>query len=149
MPQIVKGGKYVFGWSRVGETGRIIIPEEAAQGYGLEDRGVLLPGSSRSRGFAVTTQSLAGNSPIKHMVDTVLNMSVPEGEVLEIDGKSCCWVTIQNGRFTLPVATLERYSINPGDCLLSVRGSGIALGFIVQGPIVEEARSHPEIQMYE
>lgn len=90
MPQIVKGGKYVFGWSRVGKTGRIIIPEEAAQEYELEGRGVLLPGSSRSRGFAVTTQSLAGNSPIKRTVDTVLNMSVPEGEVLEIDGKPCC-----------------------------------------------------------
>ncbi|MBU7024562.1 MAG: hypothetical protein HXS40_10395 [Theionarchaea archaeon] len=149
MPQIVKGGKYVFGWSRVGKTGRISIPEDAAREYELEDRGVLLPGSSRSKGFAVTTQSLAGNSPIKRMVDTVLNMSVPEGEVLEIDGKPCCWITIQNREFTLPIETLERYSINPGDCLLSVRGSGIALGFIVQGPIVEEARSHPEIQVYE
>jgi bifunctional DNA-binding transcriptional regulator/antitoxin component of YhaV-PrlF toxin-antitoxin module len=149
MPQIVKGGKYVFGWSRVGKTGKIIIPEEAAREYGLEGQGVLLPGSRRSRGFSVTTQLLAGNSPIKRIVDTVLNISVPEGEVLEIDGKPCCWVTMQNGRFTLPVETLERYSINPGDCLLSVRGSGIALGFIVQGPIVEEAKSHLEIQTYE
>jgi hypothetical protein len=33
MPQLVKGGKHTFGWSRVGKTGRIIIPPEALTEY--------------------------------------------------------------------------------------------------------------------
>lgn len=37
MPQLVKGGKHVFGWSRVGDTGRIIIPPEAMEEYHLKD----------------------------------------------------------------------------------------------------------------
>ncbi|MBU7033830.1 MAG: hypothetical protein HXS49_01490 [Theionarchaea archaeon] len=148
MPRIAKGGKYIFGWSRVGREGRIIIPEEAAQEYRLEGPGVLMPGSRSSKGFAVTTQSLARDSPMRRMVDAVLSTSVPEGTLIEIDGKPCCSITIRDREFTVPVVTLERYSIKPNDCLLSVRGSGIALGFIVEGPIVEEARSHPEIETY-
>ena len=26
MPRLVKGGKYTFGWSRVGDMGRITVP---------------------------------------------------------------------------------------------------------------------------
>jgi len=33
MPQLVKGGKYVFGWSIISEYGGILIPEEALHEY--------------------------------------------------------------------------------------------------------------------
>ena len=36
MPQLVKGGKYVFGWSVIGEDGGVVIPGEAVLEYGFE-----------------------------------------------------------------------------------------------------------------
>jgi hypothetical protein len=41
------------------------------------------------------------------------------------------------------------YGVERGASLLSVRGSALALGFIIRGPIIEEARKHPEIEVYE
>jgi hypothetical protein len=38
--------------------------------------------------------------------------------------------------------------INPGEQLLVVRGSNLALGFLLRGPIVDEARLHPELEVY-
>jgi hypothetical protein len=38
MPHLSKGGKYVFGWSRVREDGRIPIPGEVMKEYHLEPR---------------------------------------------------------------------------------------------------------------
>jgi len=51
MPQLVKGGKYTFGWSRVGDTGRIVIPAEAVEEYRLKEseKLILVPGSKTSR----------------------------------------------------------------------------------------------------
>ena len=37
MPQIIKGGKYLFGWSKVGVKGKIKIPLEAYEEYCFED----------------------------------------------------------------------------------------------------------------
>ena len=36
MPQLVKGGKYIFGWSKVGKEGKIKIPPEAYEEYNLK-----------------------------------------------------------------------------------------------------------------
>ena len=33
--------------------------------------------------------------------------------------------------------------------LLTVRGSHKALGYMVKGPIIEEAKRHPELKIYE
>jgi bifunctional DNA-binding transcriptional regulator/antitoxin component of YhaV-PrlF toxin-antitoxin module len=145
MPQLVKGGKYAYGWSKVGTEGRIVIPPEAANEYKFTDGPVIvIPGSKRSGGFAVTTAERLKASRLSGMVDnTPLNdCSVPEGELVVINRKCCCWVTLKEGTLTIPVETLSQYGVNPGDVLLSVRGSGLALGFIVKGPIIEEARTH-------
>ena len=152
MPQLVKGGKYVFGWSKVGEKGKIIIPHEALQEYNLESHAILMPGSTRSGGFGLTTLDLLRGSPLAAFLDKnpqLAKFEVPEGEPVEIDGRLYCWVRIRNGTITVPFKTLAHYHINPGDLLLSVRGSGIALGFPVKGPIIEEAQTHSEIKVFE
>jgi hypothetical protein len=38
MPQLVKGGKYVFGWSIVRENNMVKIPAEAFREYGYKKR---------------------------------------------------------------------------------------------------------------
>ena len=39
--------------------------------------------------------------------------------------------------------------VGRGERLLVVRGSGRALGFIVRGPIYEEALKHPELMSFD
>jgi hypothetical protein len=47
-------------------------------------------------------------------------------------------------RVTLPIES----GIEPGDRLLAVRGSNFALGLLKFGPIVEEAKKHPEVEEF-
>jgi len=35
MPRLVKGGKYVYGWSEASSEGRIVVPDEALADYNL------------------------------------------------------------------------------------------------------------------
>lgn len=150
MPQIVKGGKYVYGWSRVGDTGRIVIPHEAVEEYNLTicTEVILLPGSKRSGGFGLTTGELLYHSPLAFIADTLLVDFHTEGEVIEIKRNPYCWVQIHEESITVPVETLKRYEISPGDYVLSVRSSNIAIGFPVKGPIINEAKNHAEIKVF-
>ena len=60
MPQLVKGGKWVFGWVIVGLQGELTIPPEAWDEYGLQpgEEAVFLPGSRSSGGFGLSTPRL-------------------------------------------------------------------------------------------
>lgn len=155
MPQITKGGKYVFGWSTVGEQGGIAIPKEAMEEYGLKERDkvILMSGSRQSGGFAVTTPKLLSGSALSAVLQKFARLrtfQMPEARVVRVEGRSFCWTTIgEGGRLTLPYETLREYGILPGDRLLTVRGSGLALGFALKGSIVEAAATHPDIEVFE
>jgi len=105
---------------------RITIPAEAYEEYGFQaSEAVVFPrGSRRSGGFAVgrveRMAAAAGGLMLQKRV-------VGEGE-MEADR-----------RVLLPV----QIGIQPGDRLLAVRGSGLALSFLVRGPIYEEALRYP------
>jgi bifunctional DNA-binding transcriptional regulator/antitoxin component of YhaV-PrlF toxin-antitoxin module len=155
MPQLVKGGKYVFAWSKVGKNGRIVIPDEAIQEYNFKTNNnvILMPGSKRSGGFGLTNLGLLKNSHLAVILEKnpqLAKYQVSEGGALEINGRTYCWVKLQDdGSIIVPIETLKRYGVNPGDCLLGVRGSNIAIGFPVRGPIIEEAKRHPELELFE
>jgi hypothetical protein len=75
---------------------------------------------------------------------------MPEGRVVRVEGRPLCWTSIEeDGSITLPDETLREYEILPGDRLLTVRGSGLALGFALKGPLVDEALTHAEIEVFE
>jgi len=154
MPQLVKGGKHAFGWSRVSEEGRIIVPPEAAKEYGFahSDRLVLVPGSRTSGGFGLgSAQSLAA-SPLGGVLSVhpePAEFRAAAGGLVEDEGRPYCWVELRRGRIRVRPETLARYGISVGDRLLVIRGSGLALGFAVRGPIVEEAKKHPELAVFE
>jgi len=155
MPQLVKGGKYVYGWSKVSAKGKIAIPDEAKEEYNLAacDKAILLPGSKRSGGFGLTTKELLKNSRLHVLLDNcpaLAEFQEPEGRAVKINGKTCCWIKLnQDGSITVPLGTLKIYGINAGDLLLSVRGSNVALGFPVRGPIIDEAKKHFDIELFE
>lgn len=153
MPQLVKGGKHVFGWSRVGNTGRIVIPPDALAEYRLKEseKLILLPGSRTSGGFGLGTRDSVRNSPLGQAINLhpdLKKLQAPEGAAVEYKGKTYCWAELRNGAIAVPARALAKYGIGAGDRLLVIRGSGLALGFAVRGPIVEEAGKHPELEVF-
>ena len=153
MPQLVKGGKHAYGWSEVSATGKVAIPSEALAEYNLTlpCKVFLLSGSKRSGGFAVTTSSLLKNSVLLRPLDENPQLSsfqLPEGGTVTVAGKPYCWVTLNTDScITVPLETLKQYGVNAGDRLLAVRGSCVALAFCVKGPIIEEAKKHPNLTL--
>lgn len=151
MPRLVKGGKYVYGWSEASSEGRIVVPDEALADYNLRPpcKVILLSGSKRSGGFAITTTALLRNSRLSVILDEnpqLFGFQLPEGEIMTIAGKLYCWVTLdRDGRITLPLETMKGYGVHPRDLLLLVRGSHLALGFCAKGPLVDEAKKHSSL----
>jgi hypothetical protein len=148
MPQLVKGGKHTFGWSIVSETGDIAIPSDAYAEYGFVEgeTAIVMSGSRRSGGFVLSRLETFMNSPISSVLKGHGEFS--EGQTIKIGARFLCRVNIGDNRFSLPPSTLEYYGIEKGSALLTVRGSNVGLGFIVKGPIIEEAKRHHELKTF-
>jgi hypothetical protein len=74
----------------------------------------------------------------------------PEGGAVKNNRKTCCWIKLnQNGSMLILLETLKTYGINLGDLLLSIKGSNIAIGFSVRGPIIGEAKKHSDVELLE
>lgn len=129
MPQMNKGGKWVFGWCLVGLTGEIRIPPAAFDEYAFQtDEPIcFLHGSRRSGGFSVARlEKLDGPGRL------LLRRSIGPGSIL------------RDHRIAVPAET----GIQPGQRLLAVRGSGYAVLFLTGGPIYEKALKHPDIETF-
>lgn len=153
MPQLVKGGKYVFGWSVVSPEGCIVIPPETFEEYGFSEqtRAIVFSGSKTSGGFVLVLPDVLQSSqlsPILKRCPELSDYRLPQGQTVHCGTKVCCWVTLRDNRFLLPESTLTQYGVTFEDCVLVVRGSGLGPSFIVRGRIVEEARQHPEIDVF-
>jgi hypothetical protein len=126
MPQLVKGGKWIFGWVVVQVGKKIAIPPEAYREYGFQAGGeiVFTRSSRRSGGFGI---GRADKLPplLKKRVLT-------QG-----------WMG-RRGRVVLP----PEVGVQVGDRLLAVRGSGYALGFLAHGPIYAAALQHSELAVF-
>ncbi|MBN2677445.1 MAG: hypothetical protein JXR32_05205 [Anaerolineaceae bacterium] len=129
MPQLVKGGKWVFGWSVASPRGTICIPPAAFNEYGFVtgEHVLYFHGSRTSGGFGVGRKE-----KLSALQSPILQRSIGEG-VIQADGL-----------IRLPPDS----GIIPGDRLLVVRGSGLALGFIQFGPIIDEALKHADIEIF-
>lgn len=151
MPRLVKGGKYVYGWSKVAGDGKIVVPKEALTDYKFEVpcKVILLPGSKSSGGFGLTTPSMLQCSRLSVVLDReprLAGFQLREGETVAVGTRTYCWVNLNgNGEFVVPVKALNMYGVNLGDRLLVGRGSGLALAFIVRGSIVAEAEKHANL----
>jgi hypothetical protein len=127
MPQLVKGGKWVFGWCVVGPAGEIQIPPEAYVEYDFQpgEKVFIIRGSQSSGGVSIGRPEKIKNSPMK----------------LRFIGEATIGVL---GKITLPAEA----NIQPGERLLAVRGSSLALGFVQRGLIFEEALKHRRIEIF-
>ena len=128
MPQLVRGGKWVFGWVIVGQQGELAISLEAWDEYGFQagEEAVFLPGSRSSGGFGLSTPRL-----LAQMSEPMQPRILARGRIGE------------GGLVVVPPVV----GVRSGDRLLAVRGSGRALGFVAKGPIFGEALKHPEVNV--
>ena len=132
MPRLVKGGKWTYGWVVIGPDGEITIPPEAWREFGFHagDEAIFTPGSRRSGGFAITKPELM--EKVSERLEGATMRVLARGRFTE------------DGQVTVP----PEVRVKPGDKLLTVRGSRYGLGFVVQGPIYEEALKHLELEVF-
>jgi len=155
MPQLAKGGKYVYGWSRIGRNGRIRLPGEAMKEYRLRvgDRVILMSGSRTSGGFGLTRKSFLRSSPLARILDETPRLAsyrLREGEPWKCGSRFLCWLEIRRGgTIHLPAAARAAYGLRPGGRVMSVRSSDIAIGFAAKGPLIAVGNKHPELVVFE
>ncbi len=155
MPQMNKGGKFVFGKSLVQENGMLHFPEQAIREYDItvEGRVYLFTGSKSTGGFCVTRKGLLEPSRLGHILaDTPIlkDYTSKQGEFIKYKGRAYSWVDItEDGRIVLSDEMMSFLKIEPGMKLLSIRSSDIAFTMGAYGRLVEESMKHEdEIPVY-
>lgn len=126
MPQMNKGGKFIFGKSLIRDALTIHLPTQALTEYNATAEGkvYLFTGSKVTGGFCVTRKGLLG--------------------------RSYCWVNIsENGVIQLNQQILDYFNLKIGIELLSIRSSDIAFTMGATGPLLERADNYDgEIKIY-
>ena len=146
MPQINKGGKYIFGKSLIRENGEMRLPPMAVKEYDIaaEGRVYLFTGSKSTGGFCVTRRRLLEPSKLGHILTenpSLLTYGAPAGEFIPYKGRSYCWTNITpDGMLTLTDGMLKSLHLAPGMELLSIRSSDIAFTMGAKEPLLEKEK---------
>ena len=155
MPQMNKGGKFIFGKSIIREDLTIHLPTQALTEYNTTSEGkvYLFTGSKVTGGFCVTRKGLLEPSKLGHILTdnpALQNYQSPESEFIKYKGRSYCWVSIsENGVIQLNQQTLDFLNLKIGMELLSIRSSDIAFTMGATGPLLEKADHYEgEITLY-
>lgn len=147
MPQLNKGGKFVFGLSAIRPNLTIHIPPQALSEYNVVQDGkvIIFTGSKITRGFCITTYSLLSNSKLKHILENcpaLRDWLLSEGEFIQYKGRKYTWLSIdKSGVIKMPQSTLEVLKIQSGMELLSIRSSNIAFTMGAKGPLLQKAHN--------
>ncbi|MDE7245288.1 MAG: hypothetical protein K2O18_15135 [Oscillospiraceae bacterium] len=148
MPQMNKGGKFIFGKSMIRENGTVQIPAQAMEEYQItsEKRVYLFTGSRSTGGFCVTRKGLLAPSKLGHILtenDSLQNYRSRPGEFIKYKGRSYCWAGIsETGQISLTDEMLDFLQIQPGVQLLCIRSSDIAFTMGAKGPLLERAENY-------
>ena len=92
MPQMTKGGKYIFGWSKIRVNGELIFPRMAVKEYNLQEETYIyiVSGSKQTGGFSVMTEHLLSHSTLKNILEenpSLAERSLQEGELILYKGR--------------------------------------------------------------
>lgn len=149
MPQMNKGGKFVFGLSLIQGGGTVQLPAQAIAEYGIasEGRVYLFTGSKVTGGFCVTRKGLLAPSMLGHILTenpALQEYHTPEGEFVRYKGRFYCWLRISaGGALHFRPDALAFLGLAPGTRLLSIRSSDIAFTMGAKGPLLERAVRYP------
>lgn len=99
MPQMNKGGKFVFGKSNIQESGKVQFPIQAMAEYQITAEGkvYLFTGSKVTGGFCVTRKGLLLPSKLGHILAALPELrdyTAEEGAFLPYKGRSYCWLSV-------------------------------------------------------
>ncbi len=148
MPQMNKGGKFIFGRSLVRDDLSVQIPEQAILEYDItsEKKVYLISGSKKTGGFIVTRKGLLYPSKIGNILkDTpeLCDYRLLEGQFVRYKGRWYCWVSIsETGVIQLTEAMLNTLDISVRMELLSIRSSDIAFCMGAKGPLLDKADNY-------
>ena len=155
MPQMSKGGKFIFGKSLIRDNLTIHLPTQALTEYNatLEGKVYLFTGSKVTGGFCVTRKGLLEPSKLRHILTdnpALQNYQITEGEFIKYKGRSYCWINIsENGVIQINQKILDFLNLKIGMELLSIRSSNIAFTMGATGPLLERAHNYEgEILLY-
>jgi len=145
MPQMNKGGKFIFGKSIIGEDGGVQLPAQAIQEYHItmEKKIYLFTGSKSTGGFCVTRRGLFAPSKLGHILTELpdlRNYTAKAGQFIRYKGRSYCWTAVtEAGRLVLTAEMMDFLQLRPGMQLLSIRSSDIAFTMGAKGPLLEKS----------
>lgn len=148
MPQMNKGGKFIFGKSLIREDLTIHLPPQALTEYNATAEGkvYLFTGSKITGGFCVTRKRLLKPSKLGHILidnPALLNYQTVEGEFIKYKGRSYCWISIsETGVIQLNQKMVDFLHLEIGMELLSIRSSDIAFTMGAKGPLLEKAENY-------
>ena len=143
MPQMNKGGKFIFGMSLLRENGTLFLPTQAIREYQITREGkvYLFNGSKETGGFCVTRQGLLLPSRLGHILEELpqlLHYASQPGDFLRYKGRWYGWTEItEDGRIAFSETTMDFLNLRPGMELLSIRSSDIAFTMGAKGPLLE------------
>lgn len=145
MPQLNKGGKFVFGLSMIHDDLSVHFPTQALKEYHVlnDDKIIIFTGSKITGGFCVTTYPLLSTSKLSHILQEcpqLENQSIPQGTLITYKGRKYTWLSLkQNGSIQLSPQLLKQLDLNVGNELLCIRSSDIAFTMGAKGPLLEKA----------
>ena len=158
MPQLIKGGKYVFGWSVIQNDGRIRIPDEAYDEYHFSGckTVILLSGSKTSGGFSIHKPDVLAETKPGSRITKLIGYNEESGlftssepEVLKSGIRLIGWTTLDHEKcIKFMNEWFELLALQPGNRLLVGRGSGLGPAFIARGTIYREAMKHNDLLVF-
>ncbi|MFA5728058.1 MAG: hypothetical protein WC957_01395 [Candidatus Neomarinimicrobiota bacterium] len=158
MPQLVKGGKYVFGWTLVNNGLKVRIPDETFEEYKLieTDKLIILSGSKSSGGFSIIAPNSIINSKLSNNIIRLVgykketnSFTIDKLEIIKQGDRMISWTSLDKERyFRLSIKLISILNIKIGDKLLVGRGSGLGPAYIAKGTIFQEALKHKDLLEY-
>ena len=148
MPQMNKGGKFIFGKSIIKENGLIQLPAQAIAEYQItsENKVYLFTGSKITGGFCVTRKGLFRPSKLGHILTEnpgLLHYTAQRGNFIKYKGRFYCWTEISgDGKIAFTEEMMAFLQLSPGAPLLSIRSSDIAFTMGAKGPLLEKAEEY-------
>lgn len=148
MPQLNKGGKFIFGFSLIRDNLLIQLPKEAVDEYQImQDSAVILfTGSKSTGGFCVTSKRLLAKSKLQHILaacEGVSSYSIPPYVFIPFKGRSYCWAPLNSsGQIQLTMEAMNFLKLHTGNKLMCIRSSDIAFTMGLKGTLLERAHAY-------
>ena len=147
MPQMSKGGKYIFGWALIRENGKVIFPTPAIEEYKLQNEQhiYIVSGSKQTGGFCVMTEPRLSRSKLSHILQENPNLAdrtLKEGELISYKGRKYGWLTLKDNGVHISPSLMQTLDIKTGDKLLAIRSSDIAFTMGAKGSLIQKAYAY-------